>query len=297
MAQSGRKRILRATQATTPQSQTKKIDQNKKKAGLGNIPSTYFEPGLSGGIPGVGLLKPRPVSTQNYQPVTNNQNRPVYSTNTIAKYSYFFVEYDNIYTPLRDGVLYTFVIVITLSPQTTNNVAIMLGKTQKRITPLTTDTYKNGSFNHPTYVNQNGDPLSFRYAEIPLVVQKTPGRLDNVPIGYPNFDSTPSPISTSQGPFPSAPIVNFTTATGATSGVTISAGGTVYFIDASVQSPSAYRPLGWTWNFGATASPTGSTDRKQIVTYGATGVYSVTLTAYNAGGTGSKTKSTFVTVT
>jgi PKD repeat protein len=121
--------------------------------------------------------------------------------------------------------------------------------------------------------------------------------LDNVPIGYPNFDSTPSPISTSQGPFPSAPIVNFTTATGATSGVSISAGGTVYFVDASVQSPSAYRPLGWTWNFGATASPTGSTDRKQIVTYGATGVYSVTLTAYNAGGTGSKTKSTFVTVT
>ncbi len=295
MAQSGRKRILRATRATTPQSSTKRINQEKKKVGLGNVPSTYFEAGNTGGIFGIGYLKPRPDAVQQYEPITNSTGRPIYSTATIQKYSYFFLKYDNIYTPIKDGVLYTFAVIVTLSPQSVNSVAKMMGKPVRLFTPLTLSQYQTGSFNHPTYVNQNGDPLSFRYAEIPVVVQKTPGRLDNVPLGYPNFDSTPSPISTARGPLPSPPIVDFTTATGATA-ITISAGGTVYFIDASVQNPFAYRPLGWIWNFGATASPTGSTDRTQIVTYGTTGSYTVTLTAYNAGGTGSKTRQNFVTV-
>jgi hypothetical protein len=296
LAQSGRKRILRATRAATPQSSEKKINQDKKKVGLGNVPSTYFTPGSTGGIFGIGLLKPRPNSTQDYTAITNSQGRNVYSNKTIAKFTYFFLKYDNIYTPIRDGKLYTFAVIITLSPQSINSVAMMLGKPIRNLTPLSLKQYEEGSFSHPTYVNQNGVPLTFRYAEIPVIVQKTPGRLDNVPLGYPNFDSTPSPISTSQGPLPSPPIVNFATATGATGGVTITAGGTVYFVDASVQTPSAYRPLGWIWDFGATASPTGSSSRSQIVTYGATGVYSVTLIAFNEGGTGSKTKPTFVTV-
>jgi PKD repeat protein len=79
--------------------------------------------------------------------------------------------------------------------------------------------------------------------------------------------------------------------------VNIIAGGTVYFVDRSPWEPASIRPLNWLWDFGLTASPTGSSTRTQIVEYGSTGSYTVTLTAWNPGGTGSKTKIGYVTVT
>jgi len=294
VAKSYRKRSF--TRSTTSQSQAKKITEQKRTYGLTNVPSTYFDPGASGGLLTFGKLKPRTDVGQEYEDITNDRNRPVLSTKTLSKYIYFFVEYDNIYTPKFDGYLYAFAVVKMLTPTTPQSVAMMLGKPQNKITGLTESMYQSGSFNHPKYTDDSGSPLVFRYSEVALLIQKTPGRLDNIALGYPNFDSTPAAVSVVKGPLPSAPIVDFSTATGATS-IAIATGGTVYFVDNSVWNPPSLRPTGWNWNFGATASPTGSTSRTQIVSYPTAGVYSVTLTAYNLAGTGSKTYSTFVTVT
>ena len=293
MAKSGRRRIIRTT---TSQSNTKKIDEQKKKYGLSNVPSTYFEAGVTGGLLSFGKLKPRTDRGEQYESITNDRNRPVLSTRTLAKYTYFFVEYDNIYAPKFDGYLYAFAVVKMLIPTTPRSASIMLGKPQNKVTGLTEPLYLSGSFSHPKYTDEKGTPLLFRYSEVSILTQKTPGRLDDIALGYPNFDSTPAPVSTVRGPIPSPPIVNFSTATGATS-ISIATGGTVYFVDNSVWNPPALRPTGWNWNFGATASPTGSTSRTQIVAYPTAGVYSVTLTAYNLAGTGAKTYSAFVTVT
>lgn len=303
MALSGKRRIIRKSSVSTKQSRTKQIDKDKSKFGLSNVPSNYFTSPVqgvtgTGGIFGIGLLKPRPNSGQTYADTTNSQGRPTVSTGSVKKYSYFFLEYDNIFAATLDGYLYSFVIVKTLYPLPVPSVAYMLGVRQNKITPLTLSQYETDSFNHPKYKNQNGDPLSIRYAEITVLDQKTPGRLDNVSIGYPNFDSTPSPVNVISGPIPSKPIVDFVTGTGATSGTVISAGATVYFVDASVWNPATMRPTNWSWYFGSTssASPTGSNSRTQVVTFGATGTFTVTLTAWNIGGTSSKTKTNFVTV-
>ena len=305
MALSGRRRIIRKSKVSTSQSRTKQIDNQKSKFGLKNIPANYFTAPVSGatgtgGIFGIGLLKARTDTGQEYQPTTNLQNKPIVSSQSVQKYSYFFLEYDNIFAATLDGYLYSFVIFKTLYPLPVSNVASMLGVRQNRITPLSEDAYLNQSFNHPKYTNENGQPLSIRYAEITLLNQKTPGRLDNVNVGYPNFDSTPSPINVVTGPLPSPPRVDFASATGATSATIITAGGTVYFIDASVWNPVAIRPTNWSWYFGSgstsAASPTGSNQRAQVVTFGATGTYTVSMTAWNIGGTSSKTKTNFVTV-
>lgn len=288
------------TKPKTPSSNTQKINEEKKALGLTSVPSTYFLPSNDNpdtkGLLGIGLLKPRINTPDDFQPLTTNKGTPLYSLGTVQTYTYFFVTYNNIFEPRLEGRIYAFVVVKMLSPSTSKDVATFLGISLDKVTPLTLTQYENDSFTHPKYVNQDGQLIQFRYAEVPILRQKTPGRLDNVPIGYPDFDSTPNTVLVRKGPYPQAPIVDFATATGATSSVTISAGGTVYFVDVSVMNPPTVRPLAWIWNFGATASPTGSTAQNQIVTYATPGSYTVTLTATNAGGTGSKTKTNFVNV-
>ena len=213
--------------------------------------------------------------------------------------------------------------------------------------------------------------MSIRYAEIPIIKQKTPGRLDNIPLGYPDFDSTPDGVITRKGPIPTPPYTNFTwenkppdyvsvpgatsngstinvvTTRGLTSGMyilittpgvgtladntkvisilnnkqftvspapsvtlsgtknvitgtlpaTIATGGSVRFMDDSVKNPWQFAPTGWNWVFGPSASPTGSTGKNPLVTYGTAGNYTVTLTASNASGSTTKTKTNFVIVT
>ena len=162
---------------------------------------------------------------------------------------------------------------------------------------LTLEIYNTGSFIHPTYTNSSGDPLSIRYAETPILKQVTPGRIDDTPIGYPDFDSTPDGVIAKKGPIASAPYTNFTSATGLTSSVTIVPGGTVGFKDTSPFLPFNAGPTGWNWNFGATASPTGSILQNPIITYGVTGIYSVTLTASNSTGATTFTRTNFINVT
>ncbi|HOW24391.1 MAG TPA: PKD domain-containing protein [Bacteroidales bacterium] len=88
---------------------------------------------------------------------------------------------------------------------------------------------------------------------------------------------------TSAGP---PPVADFSAST-----TTIVAGGSVAFTDLSTNSP-----ISWTWNFPG-GTPSSSTVQNPTVTYAVAGSYSVTLTATNAGGSDSETRTNYITVT
>ncbi len=67
----------------------------------------------------------------------------------------------------------------------------------------------------------------------------------------------------------------------------------VQFADTSPGTP-AYGPTAWQWNFGD-GTP-NSTEQNPVHCYMTTGVYAVTLTATNDGGSGGITKSSYITV-
>ena len=283
----------------TKKQRNQAIEVNKSTiSGMNNIPVNYFDPATIGmGLLGTGLLRPSNNAVYDYAGVNNSLGKPTFSTKRINSWTYFFVEYNNQNTSNLQATLKSFVVIKTLSTMPTNSVKKMLGNTYKSVKGITKLQYGDDSFPHPTYLNDSNEPLQIRYAEIPIQIQRTSGRLDDVPIGSPSFDSTPDGVTTRQGPIATPPYTNFATATGATSSVTIIPGGTVSFKDTSVMSPWQFAPTGWAWNFGATASPTGSTGQNQMVTYGVTGTYTVTLTASNAAGSTAKTKTAFVIVT
>jgi PKD repeat protein len=268
------------------------------KLGLTSVQATMIEPNTQGlGLLGIGYLKPLPDVPTDYQAVTNSKGNPVYSKTTVQTYSIFFAQYENTYIPEGDEKLYSFVAVRTLNPITSSDCAKQLGMKQSNVYGLTLSEYEAGTFQHPVYLNQNKEPLTFNNTDIPVMLQTVPGRLDNVPIGAPNFPLTPNRIASQLGMLPQPPYPDFVTSFGQTGGTAISAGGTVGFRDASLMVPTTVQPTAWNWNFGPSASPTGSTAQNpSSVTYGSTGSFSVTLTAYNAYGSKSITKQNFVIV-
>ena len=294
-----RSRQTSDSQKNITQAQKRQAIVNDKSgiSGLNNIPANYFLNVSEGkGLLGVGLLKPNPLEIGDFPSDINALGKPTYSLNKSVTWTYFFVEYNSQNLTALQGIMKAFVVIKTLNIQTVRQVSKMLGTVAKNITGLTLTQYQNDSFTHPIYVNEFGQPLSIRYAEISILVQKTPGRLDDVPIGYPNFDNTPDGVTTRQGPIPAPPYTNFATGTGATMGISVPLGTTVEFKDTSVKSPWQFAPTGWYWNFGTGAVPTGSTGQNVSVYYGVTGFYSVTLTASNASGSTPLTKTNFVNV-
>lgn len=257
-------------------------------------------PGTQGaGLLGIGLLKPLPVTPTDYVPIINTKGNPVYSKTTVQTYSLFFAQYENTYIPAGDEKLYSFVIVRTLNPISASECAVQLGMKQANVYGLTTTQYETGSFQHPIYTDMENFPLSFMYTEVPVILQTVPGRLDNVPIGAPNFPLTPTKASYQQGMLPMPPYPNFSTYYGQTGGTAISAGGTVGFLDLSLRVPTTVQPTSVVWDFGGTgacAGSTGATAQNPLVSFSIAGSYTVTLTATNANGTSSITKTNFVTV-
>lgn len=260
------------------------------------VPVTSFIPGSTGGIFGVGLLAPRIMHAID---LAIEDLSPKYIPIVVkpATYLYFFIEYanPNVATGLESKMV-QFAVIVMLAPTSLQDVSLMLRLPTKKITPLSLKEYLRDSFSHPYYVNDSGTPLQIRYAEIPILKQKTPGRLDNIPLSYPDFDNTPDYITTSLGPIPAAPYTNFMTGTGCTLPISVGLGGTVYFVDASPMTPWQFAPTGWSWQFGPSASPTGSTAQNVLVTYGVTGTFTVTLTASNAVGSTTLTRTNFITV-
>lgn len=269
-----------------------------KKKGLRSVQATIIEPNTQGeGLLGIGYLKPLPIVATEFVPQTNSKGNPVYSLTSVQTYDIFFAQYENTYIPGGDEKLYSFVVVRTLNPITSSLCAVLLGMRQNNVKGLTQSEYENDYFKHPVYTTMDNTPLYFRYVDVPIMVQTVPGRLDNLPIGAPNFPLNPSPVTTQQGMLPMPPYPNFTTSLGQTGGTAIQAGGSVSFFDASVRTPTVVQPTSWSWEFGGSASPTGSTAQNPgPITYGSTGSYTVTLTASNSVGSSSVTKSNFVIV-
>ncbi len=73
--------------------------------------------------------------------------------------------------------------------------------------------------------------------------------------------------------------------------LSISTGSTVSFSDLSTNTPTA-----WAWTFTGGVTPS-STVQNPVITYNLPGVYPVTLIAYNAGGSDTITKVSYITVT
>lgn len=256
------------------------------------------EPETQGeGLLGIGYLKPLPQVSVDYVTEINSKGNPIFSNTSVQTYSIFFAQYENSYIIAGDEKLYSFVVVRTLNPITASNCAVQLGMRQNNVFGLTQSEYENNYFRHPAYTTIENLPLYFRYVEVPVMVQTVPGRLDNVPIGAPNFPLTPSGVQTQRGMLPQPPYPDFVTSYGQTGGTAISAGGTVSYLDASLMVPTTVQPTSWEWYFGSSASPTGSTAQNpSSIAYPTPGSFSVTLTAYNANGSGTITKSNFVIV-
>jgi hypothetical protein len=324
------------------------------------------------GIFGVGLLAPRTNIPHEYITTTvSSRNIPIISK--ISTSNYFFITYDNPNNArvTLSGILKSFAVIKTLSQCTVKDCSEMLKLHYTNVIAISETDYTTGYFDHPKYYSDTGYPLQIRYAEIPIIKQKTPGRLDNIPLGYPDFDTTPDGVTTRKGPVPSPPypdfiykdqppvyisqagatssggLINVTSTTGLTAGMyvsiksgatgslaqdtkilsvnsniqftvspsplipligsknvvtaylplSIATGASAFFIDSSVKNPWQFAPTGWNWVFGPSASPTGSTGKNPIAVYNHPGSYTVVMTASNASGSTTKTKTNFVIVT
>ena len=271
-----------------------------KKKGLTAVQATMIVPDTQGaGLLGIGYLKSLPVVPSEFIPETNSKGNPVVSLATVQTYLLFFARYENTYIPAGDEKLYSFLVVRMLNPTSAMDCATQLGMKTTNVYGLTQSQYETGTFQHPVYLNQNNEPLTFNYTDVSVIIQTTPGRLDNAPIGAPNFPLTPNFIASQQGMLPQPPYPDFITSGGQTGGTAINTGGQVRFLDASLRVPTTVQPTSWRWSFGGTgacAGPTGVTAQNPLVTFGVTGSYTVTLTATNSNGSSSITKNNFVIV-
>lgn len=95
-------------------------------------------------------------------------------------------------------------------------------------------------------------------------------------------------VKTPSGPAPTpVPVVDFIAVpTGGTAGITA-----FQFTDLSTNSPSS-----WLWDFGSTGASGNASLQNPVVYYAYPGTFSVSLDAANGGGTGSLTKSAYITV-
>lgn len=288
----------RALPKTGKQSK-REIKKDLDKAGLLRFPVTNVKPGTEGtGILGIGLLNERPPVLSDFnEGSTTSSGKPLVSPKEVKKYKYFFSSQNNPSIRGSEESQYFFYVIESIYEISLSDCSKQLGIPEKNITPITENQLLNSTFNHPVYITQNYGNLKIRYGEIARLPQKDPGRMDNIPIGFPDFNYNPSPISTQKGMTPSAPFPSFYVEgfpTGATL-INVPPGGTVQFINNTPTSPPQIRASSYLWDFGPDASPTGSTASNPLVDYsGSSGSQSVYLTASNSIGTKTFSKINYI---
>ncbi|WP_246223037.1 PKD domain-containing protein [Draconibacterium halophilum] len=186
-------------------------------------------------------------------------------TNTVTKSGYITVQ------DIPDAPVVNF---------SANNTDISEGQSVS-FTDLSTNT--------PTIWNWtfNGGSPASSTSKNPTVIYATPG-VYSVILSAENDGGTntvtKSGYITVQD-IPDAPVVNFSA-----NNTDISEGQSVSFTDLSTNTPTIWN---WTFNGG---SPASSTSKNPTVVYATPGIYSVTLSAENDGGSNTVTKSGFITV-
>lgn len=285
----------------TTQRQEKSIAKTLLRSkGLGGFPYTgVSENTQNKGILGIGILKPRN-SVLDFNPESvGPSSKPINTLDTVIKYTYFFIKRESPFVSGSADYQYFFYVIKAIKPISHSDCADQTGLNRSRIVPLSDTDYLTGSFSHPKYINDTYSYINIRYAEISTLPQKNPGRMDNIPFGYPDFNYNPSPVITSSGLLPAKPYPDFYLSgesKGAT-GVSAITGDSILFLDNSVKTPSQVRPSSWVWEFGIYSSPTGSTAQNPVVYYTSPGVYDVKLTAINDIGTTTINKTSYITIT
>ena len=160
--------------------------------------------------------------------------------------------------------------------------------------PCNTIVYQNGAANDLVYVgtdvgvfykdNTMASWVSYmtglpRVAVRDLEIFYTTGKIRAATFGRGAWESDLASLGANP------PVAEFTA-----SQTTICAGGTVTFTD-----QSAFAPTSWAWTFTG-GTPATSTAQNPTITYSTAGTYNVTLTATNANGNNSITKSAYIVV-
>ncbi|NJO87703.1 MAG: PKD domain-containing protein, partial [Chloroflexia bacterium] len=160
------------------------------------------------------------------------------------------------------------------------------------------DLDNNGTFDNTAeliYTSLNKAGIHEDTIIIPAgIIYNTPLRMRVASDSYLNIISTPCNPSTN-GQYEDYSVIltennavveaNFTS-----DQQNVKTGSTVNFSDKSLNLPTA-----WQWNFPG-GTPSVSTDKNPSVTYLSTGTYNVTLTATNANGSNTITKTNYITV-
>jgi subtilisin family serine protease len=135
----------------------------------------------------------------------------------------------------------------------------------------------------------NIDLINCMYSSADNIDGANPGYIGELGAGRINAFAAMNCVSLTLN---SPPIAEFTA-----NYTTITAGGTITFTD-----QSTYNPTSWSWNFdnqsvGGVTPATANTQGPHNVTYNNPGVYEILLTATNAYGNDTETKTAYITVT
>lgn len=274
-----------------------KIDLKSK--GLGRTPYTNFDENTKGGILDIGLLKERPRIESGYEDtLVNEENKEVYIESNIPNYTYFFIRKENPSIRGDKDKQYSFYIIEAIIPISIADCSKQLGISEDVIKGIGTNELESGFFNHPVYINDTYKKLKIYYGELPYLIQIIPGRMDDLPFGYPAFNYNKSNVVTNTFLPPSAPFTFFY-AEGHTPNdiqVIVNNDGTLKFLDKSPQFPIQIKPTSWTWKIDGIIK--GNT---QNLIYDFSlfppGTYDVSLTASNQHGSQTYIREDYVLTT
>ena len=150
-------------------------------------------------------------------------------------------------------------------------------------------TFNDASSNNPTswsWTFEGGTPATST-AQNPSVVFNSPGQhtvsLTATNSAGSNTKTVTGYITVNRIPTP--PAADFVASV-----TTLKEGGSVSFTDQSTNTPTS-----WSWTFNG-GTPISSNSQNPTITYDTPGTYSVSLTATNADGSGSKTATDYITV-
>ena len=267
-------------------SRVSKLKSGLISKGLYRTPYTNFDEKTTGGIFNIGLLKSRPEIESGYDPlIVNEKGNQIFIETSIPVYTYFFIRRENPSVRGDEDKQYSFYIVEAIYPISIADCAKQLGISENLVINISEEELESGFFEHPTYINDTYGKVKIYYGELTYLVQTIPGRMDDLPFGYPAFNYNPSPVVVNSSLSPSAPYTFFY-AEGYTADDTqvfVTGDGIIKFLDKSPASPPQIKPSSWIWKFDGATGSTAQNPSYDFSTFPA-GSYTVSLTAANENG-------------